>query len=175
MPAYRASSSFTSSAPLSEERRRPRSSFNHDGCVFRQGEGFRPYPQEQEVFLRSNTNSVDDESWHELGFNDFVITNIRIGRHRFNQHSDVMVEHQRGLLNRGLELWDMGEHESPILEASLGYTASIGMMLFEQNELQRRRVSRVYARTYCCWTRGIVLGLYMAAVGVLGMLGGDGG
>jgi len=36
-------------------------------------------------------------------------------------------------------------------------------------------LSRVYARTYGCWTRGIVFGLYMAAVGVLGMLGGDGG
>jgi len=140
MPAYRASSSFTSSASLSEERRRPRSSFNRDGRVFRQGEVFRPYPQEQEVFLRSNTNTVDDESWHELGLNNFIITNVRIGRHRFNQYSDVMVEHQRGLLNRGLEPWDMEEHESPILEALLGYTASMGMMLFEQNGLQRRRV-----------------------------------
>jgi len=36
-------------------------------------------------------------------------------------------------------------------------------------------LSRVYARTYCCWTRGIVFGLYMADVGVLGMLGGEGG
>jgi len=140
MPAYRASSSFTSSASLSEERRRPQSSFNRDGCVFRRGEGFCPYPQEQEVFLRSNTDSVDDESWHELGLNDFVITNIRIGRHWFNRYSDVMVEHQRGLLNRGLEPWDMEEHESPILETLLGYMASMGMMLFEQNELQRRRV-----------------------------------
>jgi len=83
---------------------------------------------------------VDDESWHELGLNDFVITNVWIGRHRFNWYSDVMVEHQCGLLNRGLEPWDMEEHESPILEASLGYTASMGMMLFEQNELQHRWV-----------------------------------
>jgi len=140
MPAYRTSSSFTSSASLSEERRHPRSSFNRDGCVFRQGEGFRPYPQEQEVFLRSNTDSVDDESWHKLGLNDFVITNVRIGCHRFNRYSDVMVEHQRGLLNRGLGPWDTEEHESPMLEASLGYMASMGMMLFEQNKLQRRRV-----------------------------------
>ena len=92
------------------------------------------------MFLRSNTDTVDGESWHELGLNDFVIMNVQIGRHWFNRYSDVMVEHQRGLLNRGLEPWDTEEHESPILEASLGYTASIGMMLFEQNELQRRRV-----------------------------------
>ena len=157
MPAYHTSSSFTSSASLSEERRRPRSSFNRDGCVFRRGEGFRPYPQEQEVFLHSNTDSVDDESWHELGLNNFVITNVRIGRHRFNRYSDVMVEHQRGLLNRGLEPWDTEEHESPILEASLGYTASMGMMLFEQNELQRRRVHvGVFfcdSFTDCCFPR----------------------
>jgi len=140
MPAYHISSSFTSSASLSEERRRPRSSFNRDGRVFQRGEGFHPYPQEQEVFLRSNTDAVDDESWHKLGLNDFVITNVRIGHHWFNRYSDVMVEHQRGLLNRGLEPWDMEEHESPVLEVSLGYTASMGMMLFEQNELQHRRV-----------------------------------
>jgi len=140
MPAYRSSSSFTASASLSEERRRPRSSFNRDGRVFQRGEGFRPYPEEQEVFLRSNTDAVDDELWHELGLNDFVITNVRIGRHRFNRYSDIMVEHQRGLFNRGLEPWDMEEYKSPILEVSLGYTASMGMMLFEQNELQRRRV-----------------------------------
>jgi len=140
MPAYRASSSFTSSASLSEERRRPWSSFNCDGRVFRRGEGFRPYPQEQEVFLRSNTDAVDGKSWHELGLNDFIVTNVRIGCHQFNRYSDIMVEHQRGLLNRGLEPWDTEEHESPVLEASLGYTASMGMMLFKQNELQRRRV-----------------------------------
>jgi len=91
MPAYHASSSFTSSASLSEEHCCPQSSFNRDGRVFRRGEGFHPYPQEQEVFLRSNTDSVDDKSWHELGLNNFVITNIRIGRHRFNRYSDVMV------------------------------------------------------------------------------------
>jgi len=140
MPSYHSSSSFTASASLSEERRRPRSSFNRDGRVFRRGEGFRPYLQEEEVFLRSNTDAVDDESWHELGLNNFVITNVQIGRHRFNRYSDVRVEHQRGLFNRGLEPWDTEECESPILEASLGYTASMGMMLFKQNELQRRRV-----------------------------------
>jgi len=142
MPSYRTSSSpFTSFASLYEEGRRiPRNSFNRDGRVFRRGTGFRPYPQEQEVFLWSNTDTVDDESWHELGFNDFIITNVQIGRHRFNRYSGVMVEHQRGLFNRGLEPWDTEEQESPVLEASLGYTASMGMMLFEQNELQRRRV-----------------------------------
>jgi len=140
MPAFHTSSSFTASSSLSEERRRPWSSFNHDGRVFQRGEGFRPYPQEREVFLRSNTDSVDNESWHELGLNNFIITNVRISCHRFNRYSDVMVEHQCGLFNRGLEPWDMEEHESPVLEASLGYTASMGMMLFEQNELQCRRV-----------------------------------
>ena len=142
MPAYQASSSFTASASLSEECCCPWSSFNCDGHVFQQGEGFRPHPEEQEVFLHSNTDSMDDESWHELGLNNFIITNIQIGCHRFNRYSNVMVEQQRGLFNRGLEPWDVEERESPVfvLEASLGYTALMGMMLFEQNELQRRRV-----------------------------------
>jgi len=108
--------------------------------VFRQGEGFCPYPEEQEVFLRSNTDTCNDKSWHKLGLNDFVITNVWIGHHRFSWYSNVMVEHQRGFFNRGLESWDLEECESLVLEVSLGYTASMGMMLFEQNELQCRRV-----------------------------------
>jgi len=51
-----------------------------------------------------------------------------------------MVEQQHGLFNRGLEPWDVEECESPVLEALLKYTASMGMMLFEQNKLQCRRV-----------------------------------
>ena len=51
-----------------------------------------------------------------------------------------MMECQRGLFNRGLEPWDQEERDCPVLEASLGYTASMGVMLFEAYELQRRRV-----------------------------------
>jgi len=75
-----------------------------------------------------------------LGLNNFIITNIQISRHQFNWYSNIMLEHQCGLFNRGLGPWDLEEHESPILEVLLGYMASMGMMLYEQNKLQHRRV-----------------------------------
>ena len=137
MPAAR----FSVSASLAESRRSGSSNrFNPHGRQYRHGPGFHPYPLSTEVFLRSSTADADDESWDELGLFDFVLTNQRIGRHRFNRHSASMVESQRGLFNRGLEPWDPEERYSDVLEASLAYTASMGMMLYEQNELLRRRV-----------------------------------
>ena len=46
---------------------------------------------------------------------------------------------QRGLFNRGLEPWDHTEEYSSILEASMAYTASMGMMLYKQNKFLRER------------------------------------
>jgi len=105
----------------------------------RRGSRFEPYPSEEEVLIRSNTDA-DDESWHELGLSDFVLASVRVGRLRYNRHSHAMLNSQRGLLNRGLEPWDHEEEYSSILEVSIQYSASVGMMLYEQNELQRRRV-----------------------------------
>jgi len=105
----------------------------------RRGSRFEPYPTEEEVLIRSNTDA-DEESWHELGLSDFVNASVRVARLRYNRHSYTMLDCQRGLLNRGLEPWDEDEEYSSILKASLQYTASMGMMLYGQNERQRRRV-----------------------------------
>ena len=137
MPAY-CSSSFTTSASINEGRLHPHSSgppFNHHGRLYQRGAGFEPYPQEQEVFLCSNTDMCDNESWHKLGLSNFVTTNIQIGRHQFSRYSHTMMECQRGLFNRGLEPWDPEEQYDTALEALLGYTASMGMMLYEGYEL----------------------------------------
>ena len=116
------------------------SRYNSAGRPCQRGASYLPYPESNDVFLRSSVE-CDDESWGELGLSDFIVVNQRIGRCRFNLHQAQMLESQRGLLLRGLELWDADEVHHPVLEASIGYTASVGMMLYEQVEFQRGRVS----------------------------------
>ena len=127
MPAIRSSLTNSASAVMG-------SSFNRSSRLHRCGPGFILYPQEEDMFHCSNTANCDDESWHELGLSDFVFTNVQITHRWFNRYSQGMVEYQCGLLNSGLEPWDVEETYDPILEASLGYSASMGMMLFEQNK-----------------------------------------
>ena len=116
------------------------SRYNHASRPYCQGSLHLPYPESNDVFLRSSIE-CDDESWEELGLSDFIVANQRVGRRRFNLHQAQMLELQRGLLLRGLELWDADEVHHPVLDASIGYTASVGMMLYEQVEFQRGRVS----------------------------------
>ena len=54
-----------------------------------------------------------------------------------------MLESQHGLFNRGLGPWDAAEDYSNVL-ASLAYTASMGIMLYKQNEFLRERVSVLF-------------------------------
>ena len=119
--------------------------FNSGGRRLHRGSRFEPYPTEEEVLICSNMDA-DEESWHELGLSDFINASVRVGRLWYNRHLYAMLDSQCGLLNRGLELWDEDEEYSSILKVSLQYTASMGMMLYEQNECQCRRV--------CC---GIIL------------------
>ena len=140
MPAQRQSSSSGSSSLLSGFRQR----YNPFGREFRRRSAFVPYPLQEDILICTNGSTADDESWEELGLYDFVMTNQRIGRNRFNHHSGSMLQSQQGLFNRGLEPWDVDEEYSNILETSMAYTASMGMMLYEQNEFLRERVSVLF-------------------------------
>jgi len=133
------SSVLAFTAQSSADRRECCRWFNSGGCHLCRGSQFEPYPTEEEVLIRSNTDA-DEESWHELGLSDFINASVRVACLRYNRHSYAMLDSQRGLLNRGLEPWDEDEEYSSILKASVQYTASMGMMLYKQNECQRRRV-----------------------------------
>ena len=55
-----------------------------------------------------------------------------------------MNTHQRDILFRGLEPWDKDKTYHSTLEASLAYLLAIRVMLFEQQEMMRDRVSIIY-------------------------------
>ena len=144
MPAIR---SYSTSASQNEARQQFERSLNatrvcHNvhGRMYARGPGFVPYPEAEDVFIRSNTAVGDDDGFEDLGLSDFVIANRRVGRHRYERYRNYMNGNHLGMFERGLMDWDMEEQESTILEALLGYTASMGMMMFEQQELVHRRV-----------------------------------
>ena len=147
MPAQRQSSSSGSASLLFGFHQR----YNPFGWEFHRRSAFVPYPLQEEILIRTNGSTADDELWEELGLYDFMMTNQRVGRNRFNSHSHSMLESQQGLFNRGLEPWDVNEEYSSILETSLAYTASMGMMLYEQNEFLRERVSVLFELVYALY------------------------
>ena len=147
MPAIRSISS-ASNAALCEQYERnlnqSRVHYNTNGCQYARGVGYTPYPELEDVFIRSNGVDVSEESFEELGLSDYIIVQQRIGRNRFDQWRNVMNAHQRDVLFRGLEPWDKDEEYSKVLEASLVYLSAIGVMLFEQQYLTEDQVSICY-------------------------------
>jgi len=113
----------------------------------------------------------------------FVIAIVYVNDAIFCGPSIPLVQKMKEAFMKRWETWDLGEITEFLHMhiTRVGQSIHIDQMAYLQLVLQRcgmqnaKAVSRVYARTYCCWTRGIVFGLYMADVGVLGILGGDGG
>ena len=147
MPAIRSISS-ASNAALREQFERnlnqSRVRYNTNGRQYARGVGYTPYPELEDVYIRSNGVDVSEESFEELGLSDYIIVQQRIGRTRFDRWRNVMNIHQRDLLFRGLEPWDKDEEYNKVLEASLAYSSAIGVMLFEQQHLTEDRVSICY-------------------------------
>ena len=144
MPAIRSISSASNAALRDQYERslnQSRSRYNPNGRQYARGVGYTPYPELEDVFIRSNGVDVSEESFEELGLSDFIIVQQRIGRNRFDRWRNVMNAHQRDVLFRGLEPWDKDEEYHKVLEASLAYSSAIGVMLFEQQHLTEDRVS----------------------------------
>ena len=141
----------TSNAALHEQYEhnlnQSRVRYNTNSCQFACGVGFTPYPELEDIYLHSNGVDVGDESFEELGLSDFIVQQC-IGCNRFDQWCNVMNAHQRDVLFRGLEPWDRDEEYSKVLEASLAYSSAIGIILYEQQEMTRDRVSFLSS---CCF------------------------
>ena len=144
MPAIHSISS-ASNAALCEQYERnlnqSRVCYNTNGHQYTRGVGYTPYPELEDIFIRSNGVDVSEESFEELGLSDYIIVQQCIGRNRFDRWRNVMNTHQRDVLFRGLEPWDKDEEYHRVLEASLAYSSAIGVMLFEQQHLTEDRVS----------------------------------
>jgi hypothetical protein len=130
-------------------------SFNR--MKFRRARGSRscPYPEAQDVFIRSRGLSLGAERFEDLFLADTIIASKRYGRHflkrcydRDDIHPDETNHLQpllRGLLDRGLQHnMDVDENgEGSQFQYAIGYAASVGVGLLEEIRKANDLVSRV--------------------------------
>ena len=93
------------------------------------------------MFNHSNLAVVEDDSFSDIGLNDFLLAQRRIACHKLRRHGRRANEGQRGLIDHALQDWDQGEPESQEIEAPMMYTASVAMTLMEMDEGLDRKVS----------------------------------
>jgi hypothetical protein len=114
---------------LREERDQFGHTFNRRNFPVSRDQRNMPYPQAQDVFIRTEGNP-DEEDFGDVLLNDFVFATKRVSRRKLGQLS--MSTYQRALLERGSlhQMEDIEEYNAAI-EVSMGYTAAVGTSLAE--------------------------------------------
>ena len=98
----------------------------------------RPYPSYEDVYLRSNTSNPGSDEFQNLGLNDFLVAQRRVARQKLERLQ--LTPYQGSLFSRGVQPhWEQREPYNAVLEASIGYTASCGVVvMYEVADLNER-------------------------------------
>ena len=91
----------------------------------------RPYPSYKDVYLRSNTSNPGLDEFQDLGLNDFLVAQRQVARQKL-EHLQL-TPYQGSLFSRGVQPhWEQREPYNAVLEASIGYTASCGVVVMDE-------------------------------------------
>ena len=91
----------------------------------------RPYPSYKDVYLRSNMSNPGSDEFQDLGLNDFLVTQRQVARRKLERLQ--LAPYQGSLFSRGVQPhWEQREPYNAVLEASIGYTASCGIVVMDE-------------------------------------------
>ena len=91
----------------------------------------RPYPSYEDVYLRSNMSNPGSDEFQDLGLNDFLVAQRRVARRKL-EHLQL-TPYQGSLFSRGVQPhWEQREPYNAVLEASIGYAASCGIVVMDE-------------------------------------------
>ena len=91
----------------------------------------RPYPSYKDVYLRSNMSNPGSDEFQDLGLNDFLVAQRRVARQKL-EHLQL-TPYQGSLFSRGVQPhWEQREPYNAVLEASIGYAASCGVVVMDE-------------------------------------------
>ncbi|KAF9643491.1 hypothetical protein BDM02DRAFT_3132393 [Thelephora ganbajun] len=159
------SSSPTSISPrhwamIADEQATFLGSWNATTISHTRGSCMHPYPSPCLAFMRANTTENADKDFSDLGVNDFVLTHKVTAHHKLEHLQGTVFA--RSLLERGTyhAMEGIEVYHSPI-EVSMGYTASVGIMLAEELALTNDMVGiliniPLYVGAISVTTRGTV-------------------
>ena len=99
----------------------------------------RPYPSYEDVYLHSNTSSPGSDEFQDLGLNDFLVAQRRVARQKLERLQ--LTPYQGSLFSRGVQPhWEQRELYNVVLEASIGYAASCGVVVMDDVADLNKRV-----------------------------------
>ena len=91
----------------------------------------RPYPSYEDVYLHSNTSNPGSDEFQDLGLNDFLVAQRRVARRKLERLQ--LTPYQGSLFSRGIQPhWEQREPYNVVLEASIGYAASCGVVIMDE-------------------------------------------
>ena len=104
------------------------STHNRDGFTSAHDNLTHPYPHYEDIYARSSLSDIHDEEFTDLGLNDFLVAQRQVARRKL-EHLQLTPQ-QGSLLSWGVQPhWEQQEPYNAVLEASIGYTASCGVVV----------------------------------------------
>ena len=98
-----------------------------------------PYPHYEDIYACSSSHDIHDEEFADLGLNDFLVAQRRVTRQKL-EHLQL-TPHQGSLLSQGVQPhWEQWELYNAVLEASIGYAASCGVVVMDEVASLNERV-----------------------------------
>ncbi|KAF9642385.1 hypothetical protein BDM02DRAFT_3193368 [Thelephora ganbajun] len=133
-------------AMIANERSSFFRSWNAMTIAHARGSRHHPYPPPSSVFTRANTAENCDEDFSNLAVNDFVLSHKVTALQKLERLQGLVFA--RSLLERGTyhAMEGIEVYNGPI-EVSMGYTASVGIMLAEEIALTNDVVGAVLVTT----------------------------
>ncbi|KAF9649165.1 hypothetical protein BDM02DRAFT_3186466 [Thelephora ganbajun] len=118
-------------ALIADERSSFFRSWNATTISHARGSQLHPYPPPSSIFTRANTTENCDKDFSDLGVNDFVLSHKVTACRKLERLQGSVFA--RSLLERGTyhAMEGIEVYNGPI-EVSMGYTASVGVMLAEE-------------------------------------------
>ena len=115
------------------------STHNWDGFTSARDNLTRPYPHYKDIYAWSSLSDIHDKEFADLGLNNFLVAQRRVARRKL-EHLQL-TPHQGSLLSRGVQPhWEQREPYNAVLEASIGYTASCGIVVMDEVASLNKRV-----------------------------------
>ena len=115
------------------------STHNRDGFTSACNDLTCPYLCYEDIYAWSSSSDVHDEEFTDLGLNDFLVAQRRVARRKL-EHLQL-TPHQGSLLSQGVQPhWEQREPYNAVLEASIGYTASCGVVVMDEVASLNERV-----------------------------------
>ena len=115
------------------------STHNQDGFTSARDDLTHPYPHYEDIYARSSSSDIHDKEFTDLSLNNFLVAQRQVARRKLECLQ--LTPHQGSLLSQGVQPnWEQREPYNTVLEASIGYAPSCGIVVMDEVASPNKRV-----------------------------------